>query len=972
MIKIFSNSDKIRLKLQVLKEQELITDFRVVLRSNENLYAYILTDEKHQNQIRSEIHDEFEACEIEFLNSEDLEGSFYAKIFDSPSDLPNIEPGRRRFATLLDAKTAAENLPDSPCPIVTFYSYKGGMGRSTTLAAFAMHLAIHEKLNVVIIDCDFEAPGFTNFFLKNSGEENQQQGFIEYFFDKNILQDTSGENLEKYTWEVEKKYCGHGSIRIMPAGNLNRSQPTNDFLQTHLNHYIEGLARVDFVDEKYIISEFSGLLSNLQKAFNPDIILIDSRTGFNDIMGITAFHMSQIIVGFFRNDAQTLPGLHFFLDTVIKRTDLEPFLVNSILPQSLTLRRLMHNRFNEDVKQIVNKLSDEELDFPCFPVGRNENLEVLGTPSEQTDDLIDLIKSKDIRDYKDLFERLADRIGSIIQENKKQNLSDDTASQSGAEENFQEIKAESQSDGELLAVPPSLSDINQANSDTQGEWMRFIKNKILLQTKQKLDETNLYAENQDVGKDFKNGQFYFRECMNDLLNLDKVIILGSKGTGKSYIYSALKNKEIVDALKKRANKNDNYVFFNMVDKKTRILKVNRFGKEKPRSFVNRFWLVYTWQILIREISLAYPDYETKAAQVLRFDIKDTDTVQSEVNNIIETDEWIFAIENDMDALDAFLINKGNGSKDYITLIYDQLDEIVEPPLWNEWIPALIDFWRFKRYSRIFGKLFLRLDLFRKLVGITNINELENQAINVEWTQEEIYVYFFKFVLAQNMQDWFWSLMNLYKDFPPEMVKQLRPKYKNHNQFSLEEYYLRPLVTTFFGKTVDINSTTRMGDSYEWFYKNLKNADETISIRNFIDLIKLSVENAVKQIGSDKPKPILLPVYYTNPVTRKKAVAKQFEDLVNNETGNTPIKYIFDFIDNNPRFQLITLKKSEFETLLSKVIDKNQGEPEMSNHTVKSLGDMLITNGIVKKYNHGRGDIYQFAYLYKYSLGLKGN
>ena len=111
-----------------------------------------------------------------------------------------------------------------------------------------------------------------------------------------------------------------------------------------------------------------------------------------------------------------------------------------------------------------------------------------------------------------------------------------------------------------------------------------------------------------------------------------------------------------------------------------------------------------------------------------------------------------------------------------------------------------------------------------------------------------------------------------------MVGQLRPKYKNLDRFPLEEYYLRPLVTTFFGKTVDVNFSTRMGDSYDWFYKNLKNADETISIRNFIDLIKLAVESAVPQIQSDKPKPILLPIYYTNRNNRKEAVKRQFNDL----------------------------------------------------------------------------------------------
>ena len=59
-------------------------------------------------------------------------------------------------------------------------------------------------------------------------------------------------------------------------------------------------------------------------------------------------------------------------------------------------------------------------------------------------------------------------------------------------------------------------------------------------TKEKLDNISLYAENIDIEKEFRNRQFFFRNCMNDLFNLDKFLIIGSKGTGKSYIYSALK------------------------------------------------------------------------------------------------------------------------------------------------------------------------------------------------------------------------------------------------------------------------------------------------------------------------------------------------------------------------------------------------------------------------------------------------
>ncbi len=965
MIKIFYISHKIEQALQAYQHSRLIADYRVVLRGNENLYAYIKGEE--QREISNQIYEIFSDCEVEYLNDDDMEDSFYDDIFKKPKTL-DIGPGRRRFDALLDAPEATNLLENSACPIITFYSYKGGMGRSTTLAAFAMHLAINDGLKVVVIDCDFEAPGFSNFFLKNPGEVNQKPGFIEYFFDKVTLGETAGESLEKYTWEVEKKYCGDGNIRIMPAGNLDTRIPTDDFLVNDLNHYLEGLSRVDFL-ESFIVQEFADLIRSIQKAFAPDVILIDSRTGFNDVMGVTAFHLSKFVIGFFRNDAQTLPGLHFFLQTVVKREDVEPIIINSILPQSLTLRRIIHNQFKEDVKKTVGNMSEAGLDFPVFPIGRNENLEILGTPSEQTDDLVDLIRAKDIRDYKDLFEFLSNRLNGLLNR-KEDEFAINPAPAINIVNEDQTQSLDTTFIANSLMKAPMLDDINKASVKAKEKWMKEIKHKILSDVHEKLKAVNLYAENQNVEQDFDENKFFFRECMYDLFNLDKAIILGGKGTGKSYIYRALNVKKIANELKGRAKKSDRFDFIQMVDRQTRIIKVTKFG-EQLRSYKDRFWLVYTWSILIQATRDQYQGFQSTVAMEDHFDIGDTETIKSKINEIIECEDAILAIEKDMNAFDAFLVSRGNGQKQYVTLIYDQLDEIVHPSLWNDWMPALIDFWRFKRYSRIFGKLFIRLDLFRQLVGITNINELENQAINFEWTQEEMFAYFFQLVLSEDVQDWFWAQMYLYKDYVPEFVKQIRPKYNKQNAIPLEKHLLEPLTVTFFGRQVDVNESTRMGDSYDWFYKNLQNADGTISIRPFIDLLKFSTEKAIKESNIES-KPILANKYYTYKDNRKQAVLRHFDDLQKNEIGNKPLEYIFDFLNNTKEYKKMTLKKNDFENMLKLSLYENLKKEGMGNQTVESLTKLLTTNGIVRKNNNGQGDEFTFAYLYKSMLGLKGN
>src|SRR3990172_10784009 len=51
--------------------------------------------------------------------------------------------------------------------IITFYSYKGGVGRSLALANVATLLAQHGK-KVLVIDFDLEAPGLHRYLLNSN------------------------------------------------------------------------------------------------------------------------------------------------------------------------------------------------------------------------------------------------------------------------------------------------------------------------------------------------------------------------------------------------------------------------------------------------------------------------------------------------------------------------------------------------------------------------------------------------------------------------------------------------------------------------------------------------------------------------------------------------------------------------------------------------------------------------------------
>ena len=166
----------------------------------------------------------------------------------------------------------------------------------------------------------------------------------------------------------------------------------------------------------------------------------------------------------------------------------------------------------------------------------------------------------------------------------------------------------------------------------------------------------------------------------------------------------------------------------------------------------------------------------------------------------------------------------------------------------------------------------------------------------------------------------------------------------------------------------MDNTPRFGESYDWFFRNLKNADETISLRPFIDLIEKAINDALE---SDKYAfPLLPAIYYAHGEARKIAVENHFNDLAS-ESGNGNLKIILNFIRDKKSKERVyqEMFKPEMVSLLKEIIDSNP--KEMQVEQVDSLIYLLKVNGIISEKFWNRGDlVYVFALLYKYYLGLR--
>ena len=931
MIKLFDRINELDKRLSSLKLDGEVLDYRVYLTLNNEVKIHVKQGNLTLEEIllKLQLNDD-EECE--FYDDEDvIENDYFLnEIFKEGTSMINLNDTRRRMVPLFESP----NLIRKDIPVVTFYSYKGGVGRSTTLASCAAYLSYHYGKKIVVLDCDFEAPGFTNFFMEAPDSPINKEGLVEYFIDE-VNSDTPV--LSKYYWQVSKQFSGQGDIYVFPAGNLDDTEQLEGTFKTHRSHYLNGLSRIDMFSSEALSNQFEKLFNQIKTELNPDVVFIDSRTGFNDIFGLSVFRLSDIVVGFFGNNTQSIPGLDFFLELLIQDSSPRLLVVNSIIPATHRYDRV--NSFKHYIEEYLDKLStsfetnddEAQLAVETFFVSSNEVLNNIGTRHEDYRDFIDLISSKSFPDYNQLFERVEEVIEEVVYSTIKQ--------QTSVENN--KVQCEEVAE--------------------EGRNIAFrIKKSILAKLKENMPQ--LYAEQvPSYSAEYENNRYFYRDCMVDLFNPNKFLIIGNKGTGKTYIYKSLQEREIVEELQKRANQTGNYQFIQAVKANRRFdtLKFNNEGFEILE--YERFWLVYIWDTIMLDAPF---EYKTNLPV---FDILDDTTTKDNFLKIIKDDELFKSIERDLWGLDKYLFEKKDCR---VVVIFDELDNIVNPVLWTDRASPLINLCKKMSYRMISPKLFVRSDLYEKTGNINNKNELKNRSINIEWNREELFAFFFKHLFSHSKSDFF-DLMKLDDDLPSKYVNKLkRDLEKVDNQIPTDPYILMQLCNIFFGEYADVNNSARFGKSYDWFFKNLQNANGTLSLRPFIDLISISVAQALEEDTKDRP--ILSPFFYTMGKNRAKAVEHHFEDLAA-ESGNEDLKPIILYIKDHAsyRYKKDKLFQQDFFSLLDCILN----DVALSNHNDRdSIIEFLEINGIIS-HSHVRytGQVhkqYTFALLYKYYLGLK--
>ncbi|MFC0527886.1 FxSxx-COOH system tetratricopeptide repeat protein [Phytohabitans kaempferiae] len=193
--------------------------------------------------------------------------------------------------------------------IVTFYSYKGGTGRTMALANVAWILASQGK-RVLAVDWDLESPGLHKYYHPFLLDKHLRTspGVIDMIRDyatamMQPIHDSettewlaSHADVLRYAVSLDWQFPDKGFLDFLPAGQQDSSY-TRIVSTFDWSAFYERMAGNTFLD---------ALRRNMRE--NYDYVLIDSRTGVSDSGGICTVRLPDVVVDCFTMNAQSIDG----------------------------------------------------------------------------------------------------------------------------------------------------------------------------------------------------------------------------------------------------------------------------------------------------------------------------------------------------------------------------------------------------------------------------------------------------------------------------------------------------------------------------------------------------------------------------------------------------------------------------------------------------------------------------------------
>ncbi len=197
--------------------------------------------------------------------------------------------------------------------IYTFYSYKGGVGRTMALANVA-ELLYKQGKKVLAVDWDLEAPGLEEYFpierinlYENTGVIDLLQNYKKLLGTRKLnswdeLEASLLKDFNDAVFNIYPESSLKGSLSIIPAGLRQRDQ---------FKEYADAVKDFDWTDfyDKWDGELYIKWLQQQMKK-EADVILIDSRTGVTEVGGVCVYQLADTVVMFCTASKQSIEGTH--------------------------------------------------------------------------------------------------------------------------------------------------------------------------------------------------------------------------------------------------------------------------------------------------------------------------------------------------------------------------------------------------------------------------------------------------------------------------------------------------------------------------------------------------------------------------------------------------------------------------------------------------------------------------------------
>lgn len=784
--------------------------------------------------------------------------------------------------------------------VVTFYSYKGGLGRTTTLMLTALQL-VRKGKKVVVIDLDLEAPGVATLLKPENQQYYPKYGTIDFLVES-MNYNISEMDIDNYVYPIKSK-----RLTGLDGGELFVMQATN-VVENVAEEYFQKLSRIDFGTPQYDKNgnSIEMLLKSIDDRYSPDYIVIDSRAGIHDIGGITLTQYTDEVVCIFYGNDQNIFGMNFVLPIIAKQ-NIPFYLINSPVPVS-----------EEEAEEEKSLYIQNSLRI----------LEECGYYEDNIPDLLDESAEHFPLDIKYSIEATM-----INSENKINALLENEGSNN---------------------VYYKLAEKLDSEIEVQVNYNQEIGNKrlILEEIEKIIPGTTAASENEFNSIEELRKGFYPLKDYKYIFDNNKFLVIGSKGSGKTALYSVLKYSEYARELAKYVGVKENYI-----DQTNWIVGLG-VGKEFPNkeNFESvgavksiKFYKKYWQCLLVKRLETHIKHYIPNIPGVIN---NIFESRYSLYKKIIDENENLGEIISDLlHDLDEELIK----NEEIVIITYDYLDSTITKEYRGDMVAALISLWfeNILRLDRIKAKIFLREDIFKFEVkdGITDKAKLNNYTANIGWTYDYLLAMVWKRIIENSNK-----LSEIFEKILIEEGYSL-PKYENSVGFvplpssNTNKIILKQLIGEKMGKG-------NKAYTYNWILYRLADTNEKIIPRSILKLFSIAAKNEI--LDTDK---ININKY---PIIRPKSLENSMQSVSEEILTDLSEEYseysnIFNSIKNyNSQFPV------DEENLKISLIKCGIDENNVIT-AIKQLGEI----GVLKEYQRKKSDPirYHIPDIYLKGMGL---